>query len=59
MEKSIACKVDGMTCGNCAMSITNYLQKEGVKNAVANSSTGDLILHYSMMKASWKHFMRV
>jgi Cu+-exporting ATPase len=42
MEKSIACKVDGMTCGNCAMSITNYLQKEGVKNAVANSSTGDL-----------------
>lgn len=42
MERSIECKVEGMTCGNCAMSITNYLKKEGVKNAVANSSTGDL-----------------
>ena len=42
MEKSIECKVEGMTCGNCAMSITNFLQKEGAKNAVANASTGDV-----------------
>jgi Cu+-exporting ATPase len=42
METAIECKVDGMTCGNCAMSITNYLAKQGAKNAVANSSTGDV-----------------
>lgn len=42
MEKAIECKVDGMTCGNCAMSITNYLSKQGAKNAVANASTGDV-----------------
>ncbi len=42
METAIECKVDGMTCGNCAMSITNYLSKQGAKNAVANSSTGDV-----------------
>lgn len=42
MEKAIECKVDGMTCGNCAMSITNYLSKHGAKNAVANASTGDV-----------------
>lgn len=42
METAIECKVDGMTCGNCALTITNYLSKNGAKNAVANSSTGDV-----------------
>jgi Cu+-exporting ATPase len=42
MDTAIECKVDGMTCGNCALTITNYLTKNGAKNAVANSSTGDV-----------------
>ncbi len=42
METAIECKVDGMTCGNCALTITNYLSKQGAKNAVANASTGDV-----------------
>jgi Cu+-exporting ATPase len=42
MSKSVQCKVDGMTCGNCALTITTYLKKHGASNAVANASTGDL-----------------
>ena len=42
MSKSVQCKVDGMTCGNCALTITTYLTKHGASNAVANASTGDL-----------------
>ncbi|MBK6330063.1 MAG: cadmium-translocating P-type ATPase [Bacteroidetes bacterium] len=42
MQQSIQCKVDGMTCGNCALTITNYLNKKGVTDAVANASTGDV-----------------
>lgn len=40
MEKVIDCTVEGMTCGNCALSITNYLNKQGAKNPVANAATG-------------------
>lgn len=42
MSKAIECKVDGMTCGNCALTITTYLNKQGAKDAVANSATGDV-----------------
>lgn len=42
MSVSIQCKVDGMTCGNCALSITNYLSKQGAEDAVANAATGEL-----------------
>ncbi|MBK6330260.1 MAG: hypothetical protein IPF62_06955 [Bacteroidetes bacterium] len=41
MQQSIQCKVDGMTCGNCALTITNYLNKKGT-DAVPNASTGDV-----------------
>ncbi len=33
-------KVEGMTCSNCAQSIQNTLEKEGLKNVNANFSTG-------------------
>ena len=42
MGKSVQCKVDGMTCGNCALTVTTYLAKQGASNAVANASTGDV-----------------
>ncbi len=42
MQKTVQCKVEGMTCGNCALSISNYLNKQGAADVVANASTGDL-----------------
>jgi P-type Cu+ transporter len=42
MEKSVERKVGGMTCGNCALTITTYLKKQGATDAVANAATGDL-----------------
>jgi P-type Cu+ transporter len=42
MSSSVDCKVSGMTCGNCALTITNYLNKQGAQNAVANPATGDV-----------------
>ena len=42
MEQTVERNVEGMTCGNCALTITTYLTKQGAKNAVANSATGDL-----------------
>lgn len=40
MSNSVECQIGGMTCGNCALTITNYLSKQGAKDAVANSATG-------------------
>lgn len=42
MNTPIDTKVSGMTCGNCALTITNYLSKEGITDAVANPVTGQL-----------------
>ncbi len=42
MQKSVQCKVEGMTCGNCALTISNYLNKKGAEDVIANSSTGDV-----------------
>ncbi len=42
MENTVERKVEGMTCGNCALTITTYLTRQGAKDAVANSATGNL-----------------
>lgn len=42
MNTPVDTQVGGMTCGNCALTITNYLSKEGIKDAVANPVTGQL-----------------
>ena len=34
--------VEGMTCTNCALSINNYLQKQGMKNVKVNFIGGDV-----------------
>jgi len=42
METAVQCKLDGMTCGNCALTVTTYLSKQGAHDAVANASTGEV-----------------
>ena len=41
MEK-VEWKVDGMDCTNCALTITKYLQKEGMKEVKVNFIGGDV-----------------
>lgn len=42
MGKFVQRKIKGMTCGNCALTVTQYLTKEGASHAIANASTGDV-----------------
>jgi len=35
-------KVEGMTCSNCALTISKYLEKEGVENITVNPIDGDV-----------------
>src|SRR6267154_2107319 len=35
-------KVDGMTCSNCALTIQQYLKKEGMKDVKVNLMGGDV-----------------
>jgi P-type Cu+ transporter len=42
MEQTITCKVEGMTCGNCALTISRYLQKQGLKDVSANAASGEV-----------------
>jgi Cu+-exporting ATPase len=36
-------KVEGMDCTTCALNISKYLEKEGLKNVKVNFATGDLL----------------
>lgn len=38
--QTTALKVEGMTCSNCALSVTNYLKKEGFSDVQVNPITG-------------------
>ena len=40
--ENIDWKVEGMTCANCALSITKYLGKEGAKDVKVNPISGDV-----------------
>jgi len=42
MEQTFRCKVGGMTCGNCALTISRYLEKQGVSHIQANAASGEL-----------------
>jgi Cu+-exporting ATPase len=35
-------KVEGMTCSNCALSVSNYLKKEGLSDVKVNPITGEV-----------------
>ena len=41
MEK-VAWKVEGMTCSNCALSVSKMLQKQGMQQVQVNAITGDV-----------------
>ena len=43
MSQQISCKVEGMTCGNCALIIQKHLEKQGATNIIANPTTGELV----------------
>jgi P-type Cu+ transporter len=36
-------KVDGMTCSNCSLTVTKFLEKKGKKNVKVNPISGDVI----------------
>lgn len=42
MEQTFNCRVEGMTCGNCALTISRYLEKQGMKHVSANAASGEL-----------------
>ena len=40
--QTIELKVEGMTCSNCALSVSNYLKKEGLSDVKVNPITGEV-----------------
>lgn len=42
MSKTHHWKVDGMTCGNCALSVSKYFKQQGVEDVVANAASGEV-----------------
>ena len=42
MEKTISTVVEGMTCGNCALTISKLLERKGMKNVSANAASGEV-----------------
>ena len=41
MEK-VALKVEGMTCSNCALTVSKYLNKQGLQQVKVNALDGDV-----------------
>lgn len=35
-------KIEGMTCGNCALTLSKYLEKQGMTQIVANAASGEV-----------------
>ena len=42
MEKTYSAKIGGMTCGNCALTISKMLEKKGAANIAANAASGEV-----------------
>lgn len=42
MQKTYSAKVEGMTCGNCALTISKLLEKKGLTNISANAASGEV-----------------
>lgn len=42
MEKTYSTTVEGMTCGNCALTISKVLEKKGATNVAANAASGQV-----------------
>ena len=46
--ETINWKVEGMSCANCALSVSKYLEKEGMKNVKVNPIDGDV--HFEVVE---------
>ncbi len=46
MQKNYSTTVEGMTCGNCALTISKMLEKKGAQNISANAASGEV--HFSV-----------
>jgi Cu+-exporting ATPase len=46
MQKTYSTIVNGMTCGNCALTISKLLEKKGATNISANAASGEV--HFSL-----------
>lgn len=42
MPEKVGLKVEGMTCSNCALTVSKYLQKEGLGNVKVNPIDGEV-----------------
>lgn len=42
MQKTYSTTVEGMTCGNCVLTISKLLEKKGATNISANAASGDV-----------------
>jgi len=40
--ENVQWKLEGMTCSNCALTVNNYLQKQGMKEVKVNPISGDV-----------------
>jgi P-type Cu+ transporter len=40
--ETVNCKVEGMSCNNCALNISHYLEKEGMQDVMVSFATGDV-----------------
>lgn len=52
MQKNYSCTVEGMTCGNCALTITKLLEKNGATSVVANAASGEVSFSLSEQEDS-------
>ncbi|PZF75027.1 heavy metal translocating P-type ATPase [Taibaiella soli] len=41
MNKTYATRIEGMTCGNCALTVSKLLEKKGMTNISVNAVSGD------------------
>lgn len=41
-ETNFSWKIEGMTCGNCALTISKYLEKQGMTHVSANAASGEV-----------------
>ena len=56
-KESVNWKVEGMTCANCALSVTKYLEKEGMSNVKVNPIDGDV--HFEVVELDEEHSKKI
>lgn len=52
--ESVNWRIKGMTCSNCALSISKYLEKEGMQNVKVNPIDGDVHFDTEQSNEGWE-----